>query len=380
MDDDDDHHFSCHTHNIDTTPIFPQHHLEMDDEEESINLLNQYCFEEDDDLLIRNIFDDHQSYSHGNTLESNFLNNDSNNFIICEGTGLGGSGNTNTYTLCFDNSTVLPNDVVEVEHCAVPNTHNNKKQSSKSGSSSCSSISSSKRRGNGNGKELTEDARKKSRTRTSAETIHHIMAERKRRQDLTQKFIALSATIPGLKKIDKASVLCEAINYVKQLQERVRELEKINTEKTTTTTKRSSITSSSSSHHHHHSQVCTSKGGATAATTTTTTNKCNVNNEAAKCDQVSALPEMEARVLGKQVLIRIHCHVRQQNDIMMNVMAFLPRIHLSLLSCTLLPFGNSASTIITITAQMEDEYCLTPNDLLNHLNHHHLFNDSHICS
>ncbi|KAF7826655.1 transcription factor bHLH18-like [Senna tora] len=369
--DDDDHHFSCHTHNIDTAPIFPQHHLEMDDEEESINLLNQYCFEEDDDLLIINIFDDHQSYSHGNTLESNFLNNNSNNFIICEGTELGGgSGNTNTYTLCFDNSIVLPNDViVEVEHCAVPNTHNNKKRSSKSaGSSSCSSISSSKWRGNGNGngKELTVDARKKSRTRTSAETIHHIMAERKRRQNLTQKFIALSATIPGLKKIDKASVLCEAINYVKQLQERVRELEKINTEKTTT--KRSSITSSSS--HHHHSEVCTSKGG---ATTTTTTNKCN--NQAANCDQVSALPEMEARVLGKQVLIRIHCDVRQ-NDIMLNVMALLPRIHLSLLSCTLLPFGNSASTI-TITAQMEEEYCLTPNDLLNHLNQHHLFNDSH---
>ena len=39
------------------------------------------------------------------------------------------------------------------------------------------------------------------RTRTSSQTIDHIMAERKRRQELTERFIALSATIPGLNKV-----------------------------------------------------------------------------------------------------------------------------------------------------------------------------------
>jgi len=39
------------------------------------------------------------------------------------------------------------------------------------------------------------------RTRTSSQTIDHIMAERRRRQELTERFIALAATIPGLNKV-----------------------------------------------------------------------------------------------------------------------------------------------------------------------------------
>jgi len=39
--------------------------------------------------------------------------------------------------------------------------------------------------------------------RSSTETLDHIMTERKRRRELTERFIALSATIPGLKKVSK---------------------------------------------------------------------------------------------------------------------------------------------------------------------------------
>ncbi|KAK9144144.1 hypothetical protein Sjap_004047 [Stephania japonica] len=44
----------------------------------------------------------------------------------------------------------------------------------------------------------------------------HIIAERKRREKLSQCFIALSAIVPNLKKMDKASVLGDAIKYMKQ--------------------------------------------------------------------------------------------------------------------------------------------------------------------
>ncbi|KAK8472471.1 hypothetical protein PHAVU_002G216700 [Phaseolus vulgaris] len=53
----------------------------------------------------------------------------------------------------------------------------------------------------------------------------HIIAERKRREKLSQRFIALSALVPGLQKTDKASILGDAINYLKQLQEKVKALE-----------------------------------------------------------------------------------------------------------------------------------------------------------
>ncbi|KAE9584538.1 putative transcription factor bHLH family [Lupinus albus] len=39
------------------------------------------------------------------------------------------------------------------------------------------------------------------KVRSSSETLDHIVAERKRRRELTERFIALSATIPGLKKV-----------------------------------------------------------------------------------------------------------------------------------------------------------------------------------
>ena len=39
------------------------------------------------------------------------------------------------------------------------------------------------------------------RERNSSQTLDHIMAERKRRENITKMFIALSALIPGLKKV-----------------------------------------------------------------------------------------------------------------------------------------------------------------------------------
>lgn len=39
------------------------------------------------------------------------------------------------------------------------------------------------------------------KARSASETLDHIISERNRRQELTRKFIALSATIPGLKKV-----------------------------------------------------------------------------------------------------------------------------------------------------------------------------------
>lgn len=42
---------------------------------------------------------------------------------------------------------------------------------------------------------------------SASESLNHIMSERNRRQELTSKFIALAATIPGLKKVSRRSFL-----------------------------------------------------------------------------------------------------------------------------------------------------------------------------
>ncbi|RZB98126.1 Transcription factor bHLH25 isoform B [Glycine soja] len=189
------------------------------------------------------------------------------------------------------------------------------------------------------------------KTRTSSQTIDHIMAERRRRQDLTERFIALSATIPGLSKTDKASVLRAAIDYLKQLQERVQELEKQDKKRS----KESVI----------FNKKPDPNGNNNEDTTTSTETNCSI------------LPEMEVRVLGKEVLIEIHCE--KENGVELKILDHLENLHLSVTGSSVLPFGNS-SLCITITAQMGEGYQMTMNDLVKNLRQvlskSHLLSDS----
>ncbi|CAJ1948902.1 unnamed protein product [Sphenostylis stenocarpa] len=187
--------------------------------------------------------------------------------------------------------------------------------------------------------------------RSSSEIQDHIMAERKRRQELTEKFIALSATIPGLKKddmgeTDKAYVLREAIIYMKQLQERVKELENQNKRKTAD----SRILVKK------YFQVCSREEQIITSYDETKSHR-----------STPSLPQVEARVMEKEVLIGIHCHI--QKDIVLKIMAFLQNHHLSLVSSSVLPFGTSTLKV-TVIAQMGEKYCTTMTDLVKSLRQH----------
>ncbi|XP_042390401.1 anthocyanin regulatory Lc protein-like [Zingiber officinale] len=54
------------------------------------------------------------------------------------------------------------------------------------------------------------------------------LSERKRREKLNEKFVALQSLIPSISKIDKASILGDTIDYLKYLEKRVQELESCN--------------------------------------------------------------------------------------------------------------------------------------------------------
>ncbi|KAJ1433060.1 hypothetical protein SESBI_06276 [Sesbania bispinosa] len=53
----------------------------------------------------------------------------------------------------------------------------------------------------------------------------HVLAERRRREKLSERFIILRSLVPFMTKTDKASILGDAIEYVKQLRDRVQILE-----------------------------------------------------------------------------------------------------------------------------------------------------------
>ncbi|XAR51432.1 hypothetical protein NMG60_11006063 [Bertholletia excelsa] len=176
-------------------------------------------------------------------------------------------------------------------------------------------------------------------TRTPLEVQDRVMAERKRREKLSQRFIALSAIVPGLKKMDKASVLGDAIKYVKQLQEQVKQLEEqINkkSEESAVFVKKSHIcdddTSSSDENFDGHVK--------------------------------ETLPEIEARISEKNVLIRIH--FPKQKGFAVRLLSEIEKLRLTVINSSCFPFGQY-SMDITVVAQIDAEFCMSVKDLVKKL-------------
>ncbi|XP_058734380.1 transcription factor bHLH18-like [Vicia villosa] len=193
------------------------------------------------------------------------------------------------------------------------------------------------------------------RGRSSSQCVDHILAERKRRQELTEKFIALSATIPGLSKTDKASILRAAIDYVKHLQQRVHELEKQD--------KNVGVTSMMV---HDKPNICgiinnnEDKNCGQTSSDDDDHDDCNNNNN----NNNNILPEIEARVMGKEVLIEIHCE--KQIGIELKILKHIENLQLFVRGSSVLQFGKSDLSI-TIIAQMDEGYKMTMCDLVKSL-------------
>ncbi|KAL6839032.1 hypothetical protein ACP4OV_031086 [Aristida adscensionis] len=68
----------------------------------------------------------------------------------------------------------------------------------------------------------------------------HVLKERRRREKLNERFIVLRSLVPFVTKMDRASILGDTIEYVKQLRRRIHDLES---------------SSSSRPHHHLHQQI-----------------------------------------------------------------------------------------------------------------------------
>lgn len=180
-----------------------------------------------------------------------------------------------------------------------------------------------------------------SMSRSPLHAQDHVIAERKRREKLSQRFIALSAVVPGLKKMDKASVLGDAIKHIKNLQERVNTLEEQAAKKTVESVvfvKRSQLSADD--------EISSS----------------DENFDSRSVGQ--PLPEIEARVSDKDVLIRIHCE--KQKGCLANILGEIEKLHLTIVNSSVLPFGGS-TIHITIVAQMDIEYSMTVKDLVRNL-------------
>ncbi|CAL5197847.1 unnamed protein product [Lathyrus oleraceus] len=180
------------------------------------------------------------------------------------------------------------------------------------------------------------------RSRANAED--HIMAERKRRETLSQSFIALAALVPNLKKIDKASVLSESIKYVKELKERLEVLEDQNKK-----TKLESVVVPNKP------DICSDEDNSS----------CDENIEGgAGAGDNESLFQVEARELGKEILIRIQS--KKKKGVLVKMMEEIQSLELFVVNSSVLPLGDSVIDI-TIIAQMGEGYRLSVKELAKKL-------------
>ncbi|XP_064996612.1 transcription factor bHLH18-like isoform X1 [Musa acuminata AAA Group] len=166
--------------------------------------------------------------------------------------------------------------------------------------------------------------------RTASHNPEHVVAERKRREKLSQRFIALSAVVPGLKKMDKASVLGDAIEYLKRLEEQVKSLE---------------------------DQVA--KRQAEKAVLVKKSRLCADDDDSSSDEHPCGgpAPEIEARVCDKAVLIKIHCENRK--GVLVKALSEIEKLHLSVGNTSVIPFA-AASLDITVMTQARSTALLLP--------------------
>ncbi|KAJ1699845.1 hypothetical protein LUZ63_008357 [Rhynchospora breviuscula] len=172
---------------------------------------------------------------------------------------------------------------------------------------------------------------------------HHVIAERMRREKLTQRFIALSSLLPGLSRMDKASVLEDAIKYVKQLQERVKSLE---AQTLTKSIQPLNIGQKSQS----------------------TPDECKSAKRTMDDDQSTkkkSLPEIEVRISQQRVLIQIHCG--NQKGILAKLLSEIENLGLTIVTTSAVPFVSS-SINITVSTKVDQELSLTVEDVVKTIN------------
>ncbi|XP_047166902.1 transcription factor bHLH18-like [Vigna umbellata] len=151
--------------------------------------------------------------------------------------------------------------------------------------------------------------------------------DRKQRQQKLRERFPCTPAHSGFQKMDKKSILDKASNYVKQLEQRVRELEQ-------------EVQSN---------KVCASSSSS-----------FEVNSNGSN----QILPEVKVRVLQKEVLIIVHCE--KQKGIVLKILSHLENINLSVLNSSVLRFGKSTIDI-TIIAQMGEGYQMGVDELVETL-------------
>ncbi|GAU28968.1 hypothetical protein TSUD_153840 [Trifolium subterraneum] len=138
---------------------------------------------------------------------------------------------------------------------------------------------------------LEQEKRPRKRGRKPAngreEPLNHVEAERQRREKLNQRFYALRAVVPNVSKMDKASLLGDAISYINELKSKLQGLE--------------------SSKGELEKQLDTTKKELELATKNPNPNPISLDEEIEKTSSKLSGLEIDVKIMGWDAVIRIQC-------------------------------------------------------------------------
>ncbi|XP_060187028.1 transcription factor bHLH18-like [Lycium barbarum] len=168
--------------------------------------------------------------------------------------------------------------------------------------------------------------------RSPLQSQDHLLAERKRRERFSQLFAVLAKTIPGLKKLDKASILEDAIKYIGELQERVRALEE---GATGTNRNRNSIGTAQKQY----SLATTSHDDNSFLTKNVDESKPGIN-------------DIKVQIMDKNVLIGIHCSKQMRSSFSI-IAGIMEKLHLTIHHIRVTPTSHTSLHYISILAEID---------------------------
>ncbi|XP_045788254.1 transcription factor MYC1 isoform X1 [Trifolium pratense] len=127
-----------------------------------------------------------------------------------------GTGDETKETQKIMNKKLQPKHNIDVSSCYVDSEH--------SDSEYCPQLETPKSDYVDEKRELKKRGRKPL-TGTTQTPMNHVEAERQRREKLNHRFYALRAVVPNVSRMDKASLLSDAVDYINELKSKIKDLE-----------------------------------------------------------------------------------------------------------------------------------------------------------